>query len=64
MPLDLGWYAVVRTCWMPRERQKADLDDNVNWEPQSEVIVAGTLKLEIHSTRALMQAVVEVSWMG
>ena len=48
MPLDFGWYAVVRTCWMPRERQKADQDDEVNWEPRSEVTVAGTLKLEIH----------------
>ena len=40
------------TCWMPRERQKADQDDEVNWEPQSEVTVAGTPKSEIHSTRA------------
>ena len=51
-------------CWMPRERHKADQDDEVNWEPWSEVTVAGTPKQEIHSTRALMQAVVVVSQMG
>ena len=49
---------------MPKERQKADHDDEVNWEPRSEVTVVGTQKLEIHLTRELMQAVVEVSWMG
>ena len=51
------------TCWMPREQQKADKDDKVNWEPWSKVTVAGTPKLEIHLMRALMQAVVAVSWM-
>ena len=42
----------------------ADQDDEVNWEPLSEVTVAGTPKLEIHSMRVLMLAVVAVSWMG
>ena len=46
------------------EQQKVAQDDEVNWEPLSEVTVAGTLKLEIHSMRGLMQAVVVVSWLG
>ena len=33
----------------------------LGWEPRFEVTVAGTPKLEIHSTRALMRAVVAVS---
>ena len=49
---------------MLTERQKADQDEEVNWEPQSEVTVAGTPKLEFYLTRALMQAVVVVSQMG
>ena len=33
---------------MPTERQKADQEDEVNWEPWSEATVAGTPKQEIH----------------
>ena len=33
----------------------------VNWAPQYEVSVAGTLKPKIHSVRAAMQVLAEVS---
>ena len=33
---------VVRMCSMPREPQKANHDDDVNWEPRSQVNVTGT----------------------
>ena len=32
---------------MPRERQEADQAEEVNWDPRSEVSLAGTPKLEI-----------------
>ena len=49
---------------MPRERQKADYDDDLKGELRSEVRVSGIPKPEMHSARAAIQVSAEVSWMG